>query len=64
MKLSVQSSKSHEATFGYADAIAVYDAAEPGSEAWKLADEWLRYLQLRGDAGRLFLHATNRSAKL
>lgn len=41
---------------GYADIVAVYDSAPPGSDAWDVADSWLRYLQLRSDAGRLMMH--------
>lgn len=58
MKLSVANNgktDSEVVAIGYADCVAVYDSAEPGSDAWAVADEWLRYLQLRADGRRLML---------
>jgi hypothetical protein len=58
MKLSVTNEKlatGDTVVIGYADIIAVYDSAPAGSEAWEVADSWLRYLQLRADGRRLLL---------
>lgn len=58
MKLSVSNEKRNTGdtiTIGYADIVAVYDSAPVGSEAWEVADSWLRYMLLRSDGQRLLM---------